>query len=107
MDKLIFNRAVSCVEISKYQVSEEVNGIFDCGVFFYVPNFKERGILVSGCASIRLPRTMHARVLKFHRWIPNGKIADTHFVSCPSYLPFWSYAPLKKIRRKSDACHIL
>ena len=32
----------------------------------------------------------------------------THiFFSCPSYLPFWSYAPLNKIRMKSDACHIL
>ena len=24
------------------------------------------------------------------------KIADPYFFSCPSYLPFWSYAPLKK-----------
>ena len=32
----------------------------------------------------------------------------THFIfSCPSYLPSWSYAPLNKIRMKSDACHIL
>ena len=23
--------------------------------------------------------TVHARVLKFHIWIPHGKIADTHF----------------------------
>ena len=29
------------------------------------------------------------------------------FFSCPSCLPFWSYAPLNKIRMKSDACHIL
>ena len=28
-------------------------------------------------------------------WIPIGKIADPYFFSCPSYLPFWSYAPLK------------
>ena len=40
--------------------------------------------------------TVHARVLKFHIWIPRGKIADPYFFSCPSYLPFWSYAPLKK-----------
>ena len=40
--------------------------------------------------------TVHARVLKFHIWIPHGKIADPYFVSCLSYLPFWSYAPLKK-----------
>ena len=52
-------------------------------------------------------RNMHARVLKFHIWIPHGKIFDTRFFPCLSYLPFWSYAPLNKIRRKSDACHIL
>ena len=40
--------------------------------------------------------TVHARVLKFHIWIPHGKISDPYFLSCPSYLPFWSYAPLKK-----------
>ena len=34
--------------------------------------------------------TVHARVLKFHIWIPHGKIADPYF-----FLPFWSYAPLK------------
>ena len=37
--------------------------------------------------------TVHARVLKFHIWIPRGKkIADPYFFSCLSYLPFWSYA---------------
>ena len=40
--------------------------------------------------------SVHARVLKFHIWIPHGKIVDPYFLSCPSYLPFWSYAPLKK-----------
>ena len=46
-------------------------------------------------ASVHSWRTMHTRVLKFHIWIPHGKIADTCFFSCPSYLPFWSYALLK------------
>ena len=41
-------------------------------------------------------RTMHVRVLKFHIWIPHGKIADPYFFSCLSFLHFWSYAPLKK-----------
>ena len=50
----------------------------------------------SVCACIRSSKTVHARVLKFHVWIPHGKIADTHFFSCPYYLTFWSYAPLKK-----------
>ena len=47
-------------------------------------------------ASVRASKTVPARVLKFHIWIPHGKIADTRFFSCPSYLPFWSYAPLEK-----------
>ena len=40
MDKFIFNRAVSCVEVSKYQVSEEAERIF----FLLNPvlNFKQR-----------------------------------------------------------------
>ena len=65
-----------------------------------------RGILVSGCLCIRLSihssKTVHARVLKFHIWIPHGKIFDAHFFSCPNYLPFWSYVAFNKIRMKSD-----
>ena len=34
-------------------------------------------------------------VLKFHMWIPHKKIANPCFFSFPSYLPFWSYGPLK------------
>ena len=64
-------------------------------------------ILVSGCpsvrpcirASVRSSKTLHARVLKFHIWSPYRKIADPYFFSCPSYLPFWSYAPLKTSER--------
>ena len=40
--------------------------------------------------------SVQARVLKFYIWIPHGKIADSYFFSCPSYLPFWSYAPFKR-----------
>ena len=57
--------------------------------------------------SIHSSRTMHARVLKFHIWIPHGKYFTLFFFPCPSYLPFWSYARLNKIQMKSDACHIL
>ena len=39
---------------------------------------------------------MHARVLKFHVWIPHEKIADTYFFFHQDYAPFLSYAPLKK-----------
>ena len=44
-------------------------------------------ILVLGCPSIHV--CVHARVLKFHIWIPHGKIVNTCFFSFPSYLPFW------------------
>ena len=40
-------------------------------------------------------RTVHARVLKVHARIPHRKNWPVFF-SCPSYLPSWSYAPLKK-----------
>ena len=62
------------------------------------PNFEEvdgaywfRVVCASVRPCIRSSRTMHTRILKFHLWI-----ADTRFLSCPSYLPFWSYALLKK-----------
>ena len=63
---------------------------------FYAPNFEDWAYWFRVvCPSVR-SRTMHARGLKFHIWIPHGKIADPYLFSCPSYLPFWSYAPLKK-----------
>ena len=46
--------------------------------------------------SYELCNGVHARVLKFHIWIPHEKIADLYFFSYLSCLPFWSYAPLKK-----------
>ena len=48
---------------------------------------------------------LNARVFKFHLWIPHGKIFDTRFFSCPSYLPFWSNAPLKK--SKWNLMHVI
>ena len=39
---------------------------------------------------------MHARVLKFHIWIPHGKIADTSIFFFFFFFSFsGSYAPLK------------
>ena len=54
---------------------------------FYAPNFEKVGsILVSACASIRpcvrstvRSKKIHARVLKFHIWIPRPKIAYLYF----------------------------
>ena len=75
----------------------------------YAPNFEE----VYGaywfrvvCASVHSSKTVHARVLKFHTWIPHGKIADTRFflvqvISLSGVMPF------EKIRMNFDACHIL
>ena len=40
-------------------------------------------------------RIVYARGLKFHIWSSHGKVADQCVLSWPSYLPFWSYAPLK------------
>ena len=58
-------------------------------------------------ASVRSSRTVHAGVFKVHIRIPHGKIIDAYVFSCTSYIPFWSYAPLKKSRMKSDSCCIL
>ena len=79
------------------------NGTGLVRVHIYAPNFEEidraywfRVVRVYVRPSVCSSRTVHAMVLKFHIWIPNGKIADIRFVSSPSYLPFWSYASLKK-----------
>ena len=46
------------------------------------------------------------KVLKFHIWIPHGKIADTHFF-LSELSPFLELCHFEKIRMKSGACHIL
>ena len=70
---------------------------------FYAPNFDELrehiGFGLCVCACVHSSKTVHARVLEFHIWIPHAKIADTHFFSCQSYLCIWSYAPLKTSKR--------
>ena len=38
--------------------------------------------------SVRSSKTVHARVLKFHIWIPHGKIADTLFFFFSRLSPF-------------------
>ena len=53
------------------------------------PTWKKWGILLLACASVHACvtpfyascnlGTVHARVLKFHIWIPHGKIADPYF----------------------------
>ena len=57
-----------------------------------------RSILDSGCASVRSSKTVHARVLKFHIWIPLGKIADTYFFFffLSELSPFLELCPFEK-----------
>ena len=52
--------------------------------------------------SLGSSRTMHAKVFKFHIWIPHGKIADTFFF-LSELSPFLKLCPFEKIRMKSDA----
>ena len=84
----------------------------------YAPNFKEvagaywfRVVRPFVCASVypSVPssKTVHARVLKFHIWIPHGKIVDARFFFLSELCPFLELCPFEKIRTKSDACHIL
>ena len=89
-----------------------------CCNIFYTPNFEEidgeywflvvhASIRACMHLSVRSSRTMHARVLKFHIWIPHRKIADTPFFFLSKLSPFLELCPFEKIRMKSDACHIL
>ena len=56
--------------------------------------------------SILSSRTVHARVLNFHIWIPHGKIADTLFFFLSELSPFLELCPFENVSVKSDACHI-
>ena len=86
------------------------NCIFSTKHNSYAPNFKE----VDGAywfrvvrASVRSSRTLHARILTFHIWIPHGKIAETCFFFLSELSPILELCPFEKIRMKSDVCHIL
>ena len=46
-------------------------------------------------------RPVHARILKFHIWIPHGKIADLYFFFLSELSPFLELCPFVKIRMKS------
>ena len=58
-------------------------------------------------ASIRSSKTVHARVLKFHIWIPHEKNSWHTLFFLSELSPFLELCPFEKIRMKSDACHIL
>ena len=61
------------------------------------------GFGLSVCSS----KTVHARVLKFHIWIPHGKIVDAHFFFLSELSLFLELCTFENIWTKSDACHIL
>ena len=67
-----------------------------------------RGILVSGCPSVR-PSVQEPCMVGFWNFIYGFLMEKylTHVFFLSELSPFLSYAPLKKIRMKSDACHIL
>ena len=85
--------------------------------FFLCPQLRRswQGVLISVCPCVRLcicvsvhsSRTMRARVLTFHIWIPHGKIVEHVFFFLSELSPFLELCPFEKIRMKSDACHIL
>ena len=92
----------SCMEGSLY--TEQIN--YQIHLWLW-PQFLRSwwGILASGCPSlrpsVRSSRTVHAKVLKFWNFVPGVygflmKNSWHTFSSCPSYIPFWSYAPLNK-----------
>ena len=66
---------------------------------YYAPNFEE---VDKACwfrvvhSSVHSSRTVHAKVLKFHIWIPHGKIANTRFFFLSKLSPFLELCPLKK-----------
>ena len=83
---------------------------------YYAPKFEENDraywfrvvrVCMRLCMRPRSSRTVHARVLKFHVWIPHGKIADTYiFLFLSTQSPFLELRPFEKIRMKSDACRM-
>ena len=67
-----------------YQLDETIFNFRSVWYIFFMPPTSKKlrehiGFGLSVRASIRSSKTVHARVLKFHIWIPHGKIADTRF----------------------------
>ena len=102
-------------------MKDSYNPFFFC---YYDPNFEEveraywfqnihASVHPSVCQFVSLFDACHilwtvdARVLKFQIWIPHGKIADTHLFFLSEFCPFLELCPFEKIRKKSDACHVL
>ena len=78
-------------------------------VFFMPQTSKNlRGILLLGCACVRpsvmlfdachILWTVHARVLKYHIWIPHGKIAYPYYFFLIRVISLSGVIPFEKIR---------
>ena len=65
------------------------------------------GFRLCVCPCVPSLKTLHARVLKFHIWIPHGKIADPYFFFLSELSPFLEFCPFEKIRMKSCQQDIL
>ena len=83
----------------------------DCAIFMPPTSKKLTGHIDFGLSvrpSIRSSRTVHARVLIFHTWVPHEKQSWYTFLFLYVLSPFLELCPSeKKIKMKSDACHIL
>ena len=80
--------------------------------YWYQSSYQLTGHMDSGCASVCAyvrPFIKNCACEGFEILCKDSSWKNSWhiFFSCLSYLPFWSYAPLKKSKWKSDACHIL
>ena len=84
-------------EMLRRKMVSDIMGHPVCHIFMPPTSKKLIGHIGFGLsvrASIRSWRTVHVRVLKFHIWIPHGKLADTHFflvrvISLSGVMPVW------------------
>ena len=90
-----------------FRKEKRVSGKLPCPATGLIMPTGHIGFRLSVHACIRSSRTVHARVLKFHIWVPYGKIADTCFFFLSKLSPFLELFPFEKIKMESDAWHIL
>ena len=76
--------------------------VFDASVnvckatFIMPPTLKKLTGHIGFGLSVRSSRTVHARVLKFHIWIPHGKTVEACFFFLSELSPFLELCPFEK-----------